>query len=125
MNLDKYQSVRYVEAGRNYPHLDCYGLVLEVRRDLGLKAWPEYDGVTHQDRGVEIHARELTTLLEKCEPMPGALILVIRRGIVDHVAVVIRDGPLLCVAECNPGSNVTVQPLGRFMRKNTKLEFWK
>lgn len=124
MNFDKYQSVQYTEAGRNFPLLDCYGLVLEIRRDLGLEAWPEYDGVTHQDNGVAVHVKKLTSQLVPCDPLPGAIVLVTRRGVVDHVAVVVKDGPLLCVAECNPGSNVVIQPLGRFMRKNTKLEFW-
>ena len=37
MNTDKYTLGVYVEGG-DWPHVDCYGLVLEVRRDLGLPA---------------------------------------------------------------------------------------
>lgn len=36
-NPDKYRSVNWLKGGRNYPALDCFGIVNEIRRDLGLK----------------------------------------------------------------------------------------
>lgn len=51
MNTDKYTLGVYVEGGRLWPHVDCYGLVLEVRRDLGLPAWPEWSEMRKADGG--------------------------------------------------------------------------
>ncbi len=35
LNIDKYLTVRWQMGGRTFPVLDCYGIVHEVRRDLG------------------------------------------------------------------------------------------
>jgi hypothetical protein len=35
-NPDKYRSVEWQKGGRAYPALDCFGIVNEIRRDLGL-----------------------------------------------------------------------------------------
>lgn len=125
MNLDRYIEVNWVAGGREYPDLDCYGLVLDVRENLGLEPWPEFDGVLRENEGLDKTAKVFTATLERCEPEPGAVVLVYRAGIVDHVAVVVQDGPQLGVIECNPNVNVVLSPLARFKRKHPKLEFWK
>lgn len=38
-NPDKYRSVTWLKGGRVYPQLDCFGIVNEIRRDLGLPVW--------------------------------------------------------------------------------------
>ncbi|ELD0648592.1 nitrite transporter, partial [Escherichia coli] len=43
---DKYRSVTWLKGGRIYPELDCFGIVNEIRRDLGLPAWPDFAGIT-------------------------------------------------------------------------------
>lgn len=41
---EKYRSVVWLKGGRVFPEIDCFGLVLEVRRDLGLPDWPDFAG---------------------------------------------------------------------------------
>ncbi|MBL1816422.1 nitrite transporter, partial [Klebsiella pneumoniae] len=50
LNIDKYLTVRWQMGGRTFPVLDCYGIVHEVRRDLGLPEWPAFEAVI-KERG--------------------------------------------------------------------------
>ncbi len=50
LNIDKYLTVRWQMGGRAFPVLDCYGIVHEVRRDLGLPEWPAFEAVI-KERG--------------------------------------------------------------------------
>ncbi|STU76591.1 nitrite transporter [Klebsiella pneumoniae] len=50
-NPDKYRSVTWLKGGRVYPQLDCFGIVNEIRRDLGLPEWPDFAGVTKEGGG--------------------------------------------------------------------------
>jgi len=71
-NPDKYRSVEWQKGGRAYPELDCFGIVNEIRRDLGLTPWPDFAGVTKDDNGLDREARGLMADLQHCEPAPGA-----------------------------------------------------
>ena len=95
-NQDKYLSVTWLKGGRAYPELDCFGIVNEVRRDLGLHEWPDFAGVYCYSGST-----------------------------VTHVAVVVDINEQLYVVECNPKTNVTILPLPRFMRRFVKVEFWQ
>jgi hypothetical protein len=52
-NPDKYLSVVWQKGGRVYPALDCFGIVNEVRKDLGLPLWPDFSGVKYVAGAVE------------------------------------------------------------------------
>ncbi|MCB4843331.1 nitrite transporter, partial [Providencia rettgeri] len=58
-NIDKYRSVTWQKGGRAYPHLDCYGIVHEIRQDLGLPNWPVFEGVTKDNNGLDKEAKLL------------------------------------------------------------------
>lgn len=124
-NPDKYLSVKWLKGGRVYPELDCFGIVNEVRRDLGLHEWPDFAGVTKDDGGLNREARKLMLSLEKCEPCEGAGIACYSGSTVTHVGIVVSISGQLHVAECNPKMNVTFLPLSRFVRRFVKVEFWK
>ncbi|MBK0003358.1 nitrite transporter [Erwinia sp. S38] len=122
---DKYRSVTWLKGGRVFPQLDCFGIVNEVRRDLGLAEWPDFAGVTRDGAGLDREAKKLMLSLQRCEPEEGAGVACYSGSTVTHVGVVIRMAGQLYVAECNPGSNVTFQPVARFSRPYVKVEFWK
>jgi len=124
-NPDKYRSVTWLKGGRVYPQLDCFGIVNEIRRDLGLPEWPDFAGITKDDAGLDREARRLMLTLKRCPPEEGAGAACYSGSIVTHVGVVVRMNGQLYVAECNPGSNVTFQPVTRFCRPYVKVEFWK
>lgn len=124
-NPDKYRSVTWLKGGRVYPQLDCFGIVNEIRRDLGLSEWPDFAGVTKDGAGLDREARKLMLRLERCEPCEGAGVACYSGSTVTHVGVVVMLDNQLQVAECNPGTNVTFMPLRRFKRRFIKVEFWR
>lgn len=124
LNIDKYRSVTWLKGGRSYPNLDCFGIVNEIRRDLGLPVWPEFAGVTKDDHGLDKSARELMKELKRCSPAEGTGIACYSGSLVAHVAIVVKIDGVLHAAECNPRTNVTFLPLTRFSRRFVKVEFW-
>jgi len=125
-NPDKYRSVTWQKGGRVFPHLDCYGVIAEIRSDLALPAWPDFYGVTKDDEGLDKAAKNFTRELTRCDPCEGAGVECYTGSTVTHVGIVVNIDGLLYVAECNPKSNVTFMPLARFIRHRfLKVEFWK
>lgn len=125
LDPDKYLSVVWQKGGRVYPELDCYGVITEIRRDLGLAAWPDFAGVTKDDDGLDTEARGLMADLVRGEPCEGAGVACYAGSTVTHVGIVVRLDGELCIAECNPKTNVTFLPLARVMRRFIKVEFWQ
>lgn len=123
-NQDKYLSVTWQKGGRTYPELDCFGIVNEVRRDLGLHEWPEFSGVTKDDCGLDREARKLMLTLRRVEPCDGAGVACYSGSMVTHVGIIVTLHGCLHVAECNPKSNVTFTPVPQFIRRFVKVEFW-
>lgn len=124
-NPDKYLSVTWLKGGRSFPKLDCFGIVNEIRRDLGLPVWPEFEGVTKDNNGLDHSARELMQELNRCDPCEGAGIACYTGSLVTHVAVVVSLNGVLHAAECNPNTNVTFFPLPRFERRFLKVEYYQ
>ncbi|MEI9881417.1 nitrite transporter [Atlantibacter hermannii] len=124
-NPDKYRSVQWQKGGRVFPALDCFGIVNEIRRDLGLKPWPEFAGVTKDGDGLDQEARGLMSELKRCDPCEGAGIACYSGSVVTHVAVVVDIGGVLHAAECNPRANVTFLPLARFARRFVRVEYYQ
>ena len=124
-NPDKYLSVTWLKGGRAYPALDCFGIVNEIRRDLGLPEWPDFAGITKDEGGLDREARKLMCTLRKGDPRVGSGVACYSGSTVTHVGVVVDINGQLHVAECNPGKNVSFIPLSRFKRRFVKVEFWQ
>ncbi|MGW6163653.1 hypothetical protein, partial [Bacillus altitudinis] len=84
INLEKYLDVRWVRGGRAFPELDCYGVVNEVRRDLGLEAWPEYAGATVVQ--LPELAAGAATERSGSDMRQGAVAFCYQGSVVEHVA---------------------------------------
>ena len=122
---DKYLSVTWQKGGRVYPQLDCFGIVNEIRGDLGLPKFPDFSGVTKDDDGLNREAVAYMPNLTTCRPHSGALAMCYSGSMVTHVAVVIQVNGQLLIAESNPKTNVTFLPLSRFLRRFVKVEFYQ
>lgn len=124
INLDKYLSVTWQMGGRAYPVLDCYGLVHEVRRDLGLPEWPLFEGVIKESDRMHkafLAMRQNTT---RCSPKEGAVAACYTGGLVGHLGIVINATGGLQVIEICSATGVTVLPLSRFERRHQKVEYY-
>lgn len=126
MNLDKYTFGRHVEGGRLWPEVDCYGLVLEVRRDLGLPAWPEWSEMRKAD-GSFVRACEemIQRYVTPCAPCHAAVAAGYRGSVQDHVGIVIEINGMLEVLEINPRRNVSITPIRRFERRFVRVEYYR
>ncbi|MGC5620421.1 hypothetical protein [Enterococcus faecalis] len=124
-DMNKYLDGRYVEGGRVWPEIDCYGIVLEVRRDLGLPDWPEWAGVTKAGNGLHHAGMQQAREVEPCEPQAGAVAACYSGSLLTHVAVVVDCDGLLHALECNPRRNVTCLPLRRFERRFVRVEYYR
>lgn len=127
LNIDKYLAVKWQMGGRAFPVLDCYGIVHEVRRDLGLPEWPAFEGVikTPQSNDMGIVCDEFKRDLTQCQPHAGAVAACYTGKIIGHLGVVVELNGLLYVLECNPRRNVTILPLARFERQYLKVEYYQ
>lgn len=123
INIENYLSAKWVEGGRAWPEIDCYGIVLKVREDLQLPPWPIFDGVTKKN-GMHEAASHYLADLPQCEPKEGAVACCYKASLMVHVGIVVNTPTGLAVLECNPGTNVSCVPLGRFKRKFLRVEFY-
>jgi len=122
IDLEKYLDVVWVSGGRQFPELDCYGVVNEVRRDLGLAPWDEYPGAT-RDELAEL-ANEAALQHAGSDLVEGAVAFCYEGSVVTHVAVLVEVDGRMCALECNDGRNVTVLPVARFERRFNRVEYY-
>ncbi|WP_017346103.1 hypothetical protein [Pantoea sp. A4] len=125
INLDKYLSVTWQMGGRAYPVLDCYGLVHEVRRDLGLPEWPLFEGILKEGDAMGRACSDFQCNVKPCQPRQGAVAAVYTAGMVSHLGIVVEVAGQLQVMESNPKKNVTVLPVNRFERQYVKVEYYQ
>ena len=123
--MDKYLQGSWVAGGRTWPSVDCYGLVLEVRRDMGLPAWPEWGHARRDDGSMNEVGSAFVRELERCEPEPGALVACYTGSMLTHVAVVVDDNGILSGLEVNERTGVTCRPLRRLHRRFVKVEYYR
>jgi len=124
-DIDKYLSVRWQMGGRVFPVLDCYGVIHEVRRDLGLPEWPVFEGVINEGCQMNDAADTFRQNVEECQPECGAVAACYTAGLITHLGIVVEVDGALLVLECNPRRNVTLLPVPRFIRQYAKVEFYK
>jgi len=122
IDLEKYLDVVWVSGGRQFPELDCYGVVNEVRRDLGLPPWDEYPGATRDDLA-EL-AQAATLQHAGSDLVEGAVAFCYEGSVVTHVAVLVEADGRMCTLECNEDRNVTVLPVSRFERRFNRVEYY-
>lgn len=120
IDMNKYLPVRWLAGGRVWPFLDCYGVALEVRRDLGLPEWPDYSDARMPD--VDRLAEELRQTKEPGQGQ-GAVAFCWQGPWVTHVAVLVMVMGQLMALECSQKHNVTVLPLSRFERRFTRVDY--
>lgn len=125
IDMNHYLGAQYVEGGRVWPEIDCYGIALIHRSVLGMGPWPDWAGVTNEDDGLHKVGSEFVRSLERCDPEPGALACCFSGGLMIHVAVVDWCDGLLHALEINAKRGATCLPLRRFERRFVKVEYYR
>lgn len=115
------ERARYLEGGRQWPHVDCYGIVLHVRSLLGMPALPE---LGHARRGVnmnEIGTAQAQAMVA-CGPEDGVV-----AACYDGAGLMIHTGVCYAgeVIECNPRRNASRVLVHKFIKRFHRVEFYK
>lgn len=124
IDIDKYLRAHYVDCGRELPGIDCWGLVLLIRRELGL---PELDSneVSGKDaRGFTQAYRRQIEALEPCEPELGAIAAAFRGSLCLHVAIVVYVEGRLAVLEITE-TGARWMRLAAFQQKYPKVIYYR
>lgn len=126
INIESYFSGKWLECGRDWPNVDCYGLVLKVRSDMGLDSWPDWGNARRLDRTMHNAGMKFKESLTACQPEPGAIIGCYSGNFLTHVAVVVADSSgEMCALEMTERAGVTCRPIRRLNKLFTRLEFYK
>lgn len=125
-NPDKYLTVRWQMGGRVYPVLDCYGLVHEVRKDLGLPKWPDFSGVISEGDAMHKIVTSFQSNVVECMPCLGAVAVCYKAEMAVHLGIVVTVDGELRVMESQIRTNATLLSIGRFeSRYMGKVRYFK
>lgn len=115
----------YLDGGRDESGIDCWGLVLWVRRGLGLPELPSIGGTIRTDKlsASKYYAR-ISATLDAGESKPGSIAAVIRGGLFIHAGVVIEADGRKWVIDINPGSTATLSTIDQFCSTHFKVVFY-
>lgn len=125
MDVNKYLSCIYEDGARGPSYVDCWGLVRLVRHaELGLRLLPEYGSLRNTDPREFTRAyEEESSIMERCEPEPGAIAAVMIGRICVHVALVIDSPDGLRILEINPARGPRCMPLHKWLRDHSTVTF--
>jgi hypothetical protein len=123
--VNKYLSCAYEDGARGPDRFDCWGLVRTVRHiELGKRLLAEYGTLRHTDPREFTKAYEAeSSVMELCEPEPGAIASVLIGRICTHVAVVIDSPEGLRILEINPARGPRCLPLHKWVRDHSTVTF--
>jgi hypothetical protein len=117
---------KWLEGGRDWPNVDCYGVLLHVRALLGLDEWPRFDGVTKKADGLHHQGKEFLEGAQLSDsPAEGDTACCYEGSTMRHVGIVINTCGGLRVVECNPGRSVTLSRVRSFEKRFNKVEFYR
>lgn len=126
IDVEKYLTCPYLDAGRSLAGLDCWGQLLLVRAELGCQPLPSLGGVTrHTVRTMGSQYAEVSNGLEVCEPEVGAIAAVFRGALFVHVGIVIEIDGILAVLETNPASGARWLRVPEFLSFYYKVIFYR
>lgn len=128
IDVEKYLTVPYVKSGRSMDGLDCWGLTLAIRAELGapdLESAPEVNRDGPQ--GMQRLYQRLTggPLVQDCDVKPGMIAAVFRASVLVHVAVALEIDGRIALLETNPSSGVRWMYLDRFLHTYYKVAFYR
>ena len=126
IDFRRYRAWQYEDGARGPVMIDCWGLVREVRHDMGYGWLPSFSECRHTDprgftRAYEQQAREMAT-----GPAETASIAAAFRGrICMHVGIVVAIDDRLMVLDINPDRGVGVESLADFESRFAEVLYYR
>lgn len=123
--IDKYRHVPYVSGGRSMDGLDCWGLVVMVRRDMTGQELPAYGCIPPEDkRNMTLAAGEVSASLSPCSPRAGAIAFAYRGRVCVHVGIIVEADGRLWVFETDEPTGPVLTPVSRFLNRYVRVELY-
>ena len=124
--IEKYLTIPYVDSGRTMAGLDCWGLVLAVRAELGCAELPSFtDVVWDKPRANQAAFREAVQILQQVAvPSAGDVAAVMHGQLCLHTGVVIAVDGRLAVLDTNVGRLPRWQWLADFKAEYFQVSFY-
>lgn len=123
IDVESLFEARWLEGGRDWPNVDCYGIGLHLRKLRGLPDWPRFDNVTRENDGLHIEGLQFLEGTQIGPPVEDAVACCYTGQLMRHIGFVINTVNGLMVVECNPKTNVSVMPPRRFERRFARVEY--
>lgn len=115
----------YLDGGRTLAGIDCWGVVLEVRRRMGLPELPSIGGTLRSDvKDATRYYQAISATMVPGAPCAGAIAAVLRGGLFVHAGVVIEADGRTWVMDTNPGCLPTMRPIDDFLASYFTVIFY-
>lgn len=128
MTIDDFLASRYVEFGRAFPDLDCYGLVRLARKAMFGRDWmPEFADIKPTDKeSLTVAAVDVRRDggYQEVEPRPGAIATAWQASLCVHVGIVVEADGILWVLETEAATGPCLTRIGKFKPRYTKVVFY-
>lgn len=126
IDFRRYRRWVYEDGARGPVKIDCWGLVREVRHDMGYAWLPSFSECRNTDprgftRAYEQQAQEMQT----GAPEPAAIAAAFRGRICVHVGIVVPIDGQLKVLDINPGRGVGVEALSDFEARFAEVLYYR
>lgn len=126
IDFRKYRKYLYEDGGRGPLGIDCWGLVRQVRHDLGYPWLPSFEGCRHTDprgftRAYEKQAAQMEAGLVQAASIAAAF----RGRICVHVGIVVNIDSRLMVLDIDSGRGVECSPVPEFEAKYGEVLYYR
>lgn len=126
IDFRRYKRWVYEDGARGPQKIDCWGLVREVRHDLGFPWLPSFSDCRNTDpRGFTRAYEQQAEKMEPAPAEPGAVAAAFRGRICVHVGIVVPIDGRLMVLDINPGRGVGVEPLADFEARFAEVLYYR
>lgn len=126
INYRRYRTWMYLDGGRGPVFIDCWGLVREVRHDLGYPWLPSFSECRHTDlRGFTRAYEQQAAQMQVGEPAEGAIAAAFSGRLCVHVGIVVSIDGRLLVLDINPGRGVGTEALSDFEARYGEVLYYR
>lgn len=126
IDFRRYRRWVYEDGARGPDRIDCWGLVREVRHDMGYPWLPSFSECRNTDpRGFTRAYEQQAAHMEVGPPEHGAIAAAFRGRICVHVGIVVEVDSRLTVLDINPGRGVGREPIPDFEARFFEVLYYR
>lgn len=126
IDFRRYKRWQYEDGARGPVRIDCWGLVREVRHDMGYPWLPSFAECRNTDpRGFTRAYQRQAEHMEVARPEPASIAAAFRGRICVHVGIVVPIDGRLMVLDINPGRGVGVELLPDFEARFAEVKYYR